>query len=273
VWNTYVTDVRNVVDAESDAYRESTPSSTADTHMIVVLVVAAVCLTMNSFLASGRDASWLVSLLDRIDLDGLAARLGSATTTSANSELNRLAFWALVQIAGYVVLPVVVVVVVFRERLRDYGLRVRGISRDARPYALLLVLALPGIIAMSYTPAFQARYPFYDLAPGEAYWPNLWLWWGLYAVQFVALEFFFRGFMLHGLAHRFGWGAIFIMVVPYNMLHYGKPMPEALAAIAGGVVLGDLSLKTKSIWWGAALHIGIAAAMDMLSLWHRGLAL
>jgi hypothetical protein len=48
-------------------------------------------------------------------------------------------------------------------------------------------------------------------------------------------------------------------------------MPEALAAIVGGIVLGTLSLKTRSIWLGAALHIAIAGTMDVASLWHRGL--
>jgi membrane protease YdiL (CAAX protease family) len=60
------------------------------------------------------------------------------------------------------------------------------------------------------------------------------------------------------------------MIVPYNMIHYGKPMPEALVAIVGGLVLGSLSLKTRSIWWGAALHCAIAATMDLLALWHAG---
>ena len=60
------------------------------------------------------------------------------------------------------------------------------------------------------------------------------------------------------------------MALPYNMLHYGKPMPEALAAIVGGIALGSLSLKTKSVWWGAAIHISIAITMDICALTHAG---
>jgi membrane protease YdiL (CAAX protease family) len=55
------------------------------------------------------------------------------------------------------------------------------------------------------------------------------------------------------------------------MLHYQKPVLEALAAIAGGVVLGSLSLKMRSIWWGAMLHIGVAGTMDVLSLSQKGM--
>ena len=270
-WKRHVTDVRVTVDAESDAYRSKVSARTADARMIVVLVTVAVCLTLNNFLASGRNPAWLVSLLDYVGLDSLSSRLDAAMV-SEHAAFNQLVFWAVVQIAGYVVIPLVVIVFVFKERVRDFGLRARGVFRHGGVYALLFACALPGLVAASYTGAFQARYPFYDLRPGEGYWPHLWVWWALYAAQFVALEFFFRGFLLHGAKARFGWAAVLVMVVPYNMLHYGKPMPEALAAIAGGVVLGTLSLETRSIWWGAALHITIAATMDVLSLWHQGLA-
>ncbi|MCZ7534751.1 MAG: CPBP family intramembrane metalloprotease [Acidimicrobiia bacterium] len=270
-WATYVTGVREAADAESAAYRRSVTSATVDRQMIVVLVTVAICLTLNNFLAANRDAAWLVTLLDRIGLSGPSSRLASATTTSDHAELNRLVFWGAVQVAGYVVLPVVVIACVFRERLRDYGLLISGIGRHVRPYVVLLICSLPALVAVSYTSAFQERYPFLDLVPGVGLWPDMWMWWGVYAAQFVALEFFFRGFFLHGLKRRFGWGAIFVMVVPYNMLHYGKPMAEALAAIVGGCVLGTLSLKTRSIWWGAALHVAIAGSMDVLALWHKGI--
>jgi hypothetical protein len=46
---------------------------------------------------------------------------------------------------------------------------------------------------------------------------------------------------------------------------------EALAAMFGVIVLGTLSLKTRSVWWGAAPHISIAGAMDLLALFHKGL--
>ncbi len=95
-------------------------------------------------------------------------------------------------------------------------------------------------------------------------------WWVLYWLQFCALEFFFRGFLLNGLVPRLGYASIFAMVLPYNMLHYGKPMPEALAAIVGGIVLGTLALKTRSIWLGASRHISIALTMDLCALGHMG---
>ncbi len=44
-----------------------------------------------------------------------------------------------------------------------------------------------------------------------------------------------------------------------------RPRPRA------GVLLGFMSLKTRSIWLGAALHISVAWVMDFASLYRRGL--
>jgi membrane protease YdiL (CAAX protease family) len=189
---------------------------------------------------------------------------------SSNHDFNQLVFWAIVMIVTYVIPPVLVIRFVFRERIRDYGLRIKGMSAHVRVYFVLFGIAFPLLVAASYSSSFQEKYPFYHPVAGHALGPNLYWWWLLYWCQFVALEFFFRGFMVHGLAPRLGWAAIFAMVVPYNMLHYGKPMPEALAAIVGGIVLGTLAMKTKSIWLGASLHISIALTMDVLALWHLG---
>ena len=57
------------------------------------------------------------------------------------------------------------------------------------------------------------------------------------------------------------------MTVPYCMIHFGKPMPETFGAIGAGVVLGFMSLKTRSIWLGAMLHVAVAWSMDAAALW------
>ncbi len=56
------------------------------------------------------------------------------------------------------------------------------------------------------------------------------------------------------------------MIVPYSMIHFDKPMPEAVAAVVGGTILGWLALRTKSIWGGVLLHIAIALSMDILAM-------
>ncbi|MGQ0824547.1 MAG: lysostaphin resistance A-like protein [Actinomycetota bacterium] len=222
--------------------------SREDRDVAVVLVTVALCLTVIEYWGR-RDGTGIVA---------------------ADTQLGRLSAWAIVTIVAYVVPALVVARFVLHRPVRDLGLRVAGIGEHARVYAALFAVSLPIVVLASFADGFQDKYPFYDLAPGESFWPNLWIWWFLYCAQFVSLEFFFRGFIVHGLAPRFGWLSVCVMVVPYNMIHYGKPMPEALAAIVGGLVLGTLSYRTRSIWWGAALHISIALTMDVCALWHDG---
>ncbi len=264
LWRRYVTETIELADRCEREARAANPTR-ATVKMVVVLVTSALALTAIAF--GSRDSSWLVSLLDTLGFSTLAERLASAT----RSQFGQLAFWAVVSIVGYVVPAVIAIKLVLRERVRDFGLRFKDTWPYWPLYAGLMASALPFIVILAYSPAFQATYPFYDLAPGEGLAPRMAMWWFLYAAQFVALEFFFRGFMVHGLKDRVGYAAIFVMLVPYNMIHLQKPMPEALAAIGGGAILGTLSLRSGSIWWGAALHLGIAGSMDVLSLAHKGL--
>jgi membrane protease YdiL (CAAX protease family) len=264
LWREYVTDVR----ADADAHAATTAAT--DRKMVIVFVTAAVALTCSNFLSDGSHPQWVERILRAVGLRGLATRLHDAMFFSGHTNFNRLAFWAVVVVSAYTLPAVFVIKVVFRERLRDYGVRVQGMLSHVRVYAAVYAIAGPVIVAASFIPSFQERYPFFHPLAGHSLWPYMYMWWALYWLQFCALEFFFRGFLLHGIAPRLGWAAIFAMALPYNMLHYGKPMPEALAAIVGGIALGSLSLKTKSIWWGAAIHISIAITMDICALTHAG---
>ena len=90
-----------------------------------------------------------------------------------------------------------------------------------------------------------------------------------YLIQFIGIEAFFRGYLLFTLERKIGWNAIFVMAVPYCMIHYGKPYLETHGAIVAGIVLGSLAMRTKSIYAGFLVHITVAYAMDLLALWRR----
>jgi membrane protease YdiL (CAAX protease family) len=53
------------------------------------------------------------------------------------------------------------------------------------------------------------------------------------------------------------------MVVAYALIHFEKPLVEALSSIVGGLVLGIISYRTKSIYGGVILHLGIAFTMEI----------
>ena len=184
-----------------------------------------------------------------------------------HNELSRLAFWAVARMTGYGILPALLVLLLPGERLADYGLRIRGFSRHLWIYVVLFLVVFPLIIAVSFHSEFQHYYPFLKHTRRlEWTWRTLLTWELLYAGQFVALEFFFRGFLLQSLRRTLGVYAIFAAVVPYCMIHYGKPFLEANAAIVAGVVLGTLALRTRSIWCGCLIHVSVAVSMDIAAL-------
>ena len=100
-------------------------------------------------------------------------------------------------------------------------------------------------------------------------WSDLLMWEGLYIGQFVALEFFFRGFLVGGLGRYMGIFSVPVSVMPYMMIHFTKLLPEAAASVVAGFVLGYLAWETKSIWGGVCIHCAVAATMDLLALAHK----
>lgn len=229
----------------------------------VVLATAAVALTLLEYVGTAERASVGLSWLAR-----RGGALGAAAVAVGRGpfyELACYAYWGLACAVGYVLIPVLVL-----RRLRpgeplaSFGWSVRGLRGHGLTYLLLFLAVLPLVAAAALRPEFLRTYPFYALASRSLL--DFLCWEAIYAVQFVSLEFFFRGFLLHTLKRDLGAHAIFVAVVPYCMIHFSKPLPETLGAIVAGIVLGTLSLRTGSVLGGAMLHVAVAVTMDLLAL-------
>ena len=238
-----------------------------DVRPLVILIVVALCLV---FIHYFSDVWWLAWFLESLGLTGLGADFRATFSGTNPRDLAPLLWWAGVSVAGYVVVPVVLITLVWRQRLAEYGLRWSADWRTLRPYLAFVVVMAPVVWIASSTDQFQARYPFLNMMPGESIRSRWLIWESAYFAQFFALEFFFRGFMVLGLKARFGWLSIPVMVVPYCMIHFAKPMPEAVAAIVAGIALGHLSMKSGTVFWGALLHCTVAVSFDLTVLLHRG---
>lgn len=183
-------------------------------------------------------------------------------------ELMGYAWWSMARFIGYVLIPLPLWKLLFpKDSLLDMGLRFRGFFEHIWVYGLCLAIVLPLMLLVSTQPDFGSYYPFYKGASRS--WFDFVLWESLYWLQFFSLELFFRGWMVGALRRTMGAAAIFAMAVPYCMIHYGKPYFEAHGAVIAGVVLGSLSMRTRSIYAGFLVHITVAVAMDLLSLWKR----
>jgi len=174
----------------------------------------------------------------------------------------RLAWWGLAAIGLYCAGPLLF------ARLRRVPLPDLGLRWGRWRLELCLAAALaPGIAVTAWVaagqPAFQATYPFYPFGSGTSGTvAGLLAWWLLYAGTFVALEFFFRGFLVGAGFPLLGWWAVPAMAAPYCLLHLDKPLPEMVSSLAGGLVLGVVARATGSILTGILAHVGLALGTD-----------
>lgn len=270
-WRTYITDLRDSVDAEMMRYRAAMSANEVTKRIAIVCVGAAVAMLVVRFAGRDNDTDWAVNALRSVGLEGYAKKLEWALSKSPDKKIYQRIWWASGRVLGYGVVPLLVTKLLLRDSIVDMGLRVKGTAKHLPLYLTMFCVVAPMVFLASYGDNFQAKYPYYRLAKGEHLWPSFILWEVLYASQFIALEYCFRGFLVNGLRQAFGYGAVFIPIIPYAMIHFGKPLPEALGSIITGFVLGTMAMKTRSIWGGAAIHITVAVSMDFLSLWQQGL--
>lgn len=183
-------------------------------------------------------------------------------------HFDPMARWAILSFLAYTVVPLLLTLLVFRMKPAEVGLSFRQFFRHLPLYVGMYFLMVPVIWFASKQPAFLNTYPFNQDARNGL--TDLLKWEAVYGLQFLGLEFFFRGFVVFCLARRFGVNAVFVMVVPYCMIHFHKPGLEAIASIGAGVILGVLAYRTRSIFGGVLIHFAVAVTMDVLAILGTG---
>ncbi len=183
-------------------------------------------------------------------------------------DLHPHLFWAGFKLVHYGLLPYLCIKLVLKDRVSSFGARIVWEPKVWLLYLSLIALVLPLTYLASGSAAFLRTYPKYAGA-GDSL-QQFFTWELAYAFQFVMLEFFFRGFLCFALARSIGSLAVFVMVVPYAMIHLNKPPAECVGSILTGLVLGTLALRTGSIFGGIAVHCVIAWGMDLSALAQKG---
>ncbi len=141
------------------------------------------------------------------------------------------------------------VLLALREDPRRYGLG-RGDGRRALALGgLVTAVTIPAIVAIAALPAIRDWY-----APSMSSLPDVLL---TNVLDLVSTEFLLRGFVLFALVRAIGPFGVVVAVVPFVMIHIGKPDLEALSTLGGGLVFGWLNWRTGSIWASAGYHVAL----------------
>lgn len=212
-----------------------------------------------------------VLVLAALSLDGSQPYLHSLVNALAPAQLNYWVYKVANNLIGFVniLLPLLLFHRFYDHNQKHYyGLQVRHF--DTRPYFMLLLIMLPLIVAASFEPSFVKQYPMYKVTSAHTYlgvpeWVTVACYELAYGLDFITVEFLFRGFMVIGMMHVVGRNAVLAMAVTYCYLHFGKPAGEAVSSIYGGYILGVVAYETKGVWGGVIVHVGIAWLMELVA--------
>lgn len=181
----------------------------------------------------------------------------------SNPFLLEYLYWFIGDFFTFFILGSLVIKFVLKENLSDYGLKVGDYKAGLLISFVFIFLMAIIIWFVSSTPAFAEKYPHLDSAKDS--W-NIFLIYELgMLVYMIAWEFIWRGFMLFGLEKRFGFYSVLIQMIPFVILHNGKPFLETFGAIFGGIALGILAFRTRSIYYCIITHIGVMFSIDFIS--------
>lgn len=181
-------------------------------------------------------------------IDGLvAAVLGPFGSDPADAK--RLQSLGRLVVQGLI--PLLIVLLVLRDRPSRYGIRVGDWRAGLAIAAGGCAVMTPIVIALVRIPAFGAYYAPQAAPPLDVLLTT--------ALEVIPAEFFFRGFLLFALLRVVGPIAVVIATMPFAFIHLGKPEAETLSTLGGGLLYGWLDWRTGSVVWSGLAHTWILA--------------
>jgi CAAX protease family protein len=216
---------------------------------VIVIFLSAIILQTFSYYYTSR-------LFFEQNLSGFFA-------DSSHINLLKYVYWYLGDFFTLFILPYFIIKFILREKIKDYGITRGDFSTGIRLSFLFIIIMLPFIWFASAGQNFILTYPLLDTARES--WNVFFLYEIGLVVFLFAWEFIWRGFMLFGLKDKFGYYAVIIQMIPFVILHDGKPAAETFGAIIGGLALGILAYRTKSIYYCVIAHAGVMFSIDFIS--------
>ena len=165
-------------------------------------------------------------------------------------------FWEnfLVDFVFLVVIPVLVLTGGKNWKvLKKFGLALGDWKWWGKWVVVLLVVSLPIMYYGVGLPGFEEYYPRYP--PARYSWTAFVIFELAFGVLMFATEFFYRGFLLFGLAEKMDPRvANLIHAFLYMLVHIGKPGIEVPYSFVAGYAFGYVDYKGKSILPSFIMH-------------------
>ena len=149
----------------------------------------------------------------------------------------------------FAVLPILTITIILRRNPLDFGLRLGDFKVWGFYVVVTFVVALPILYIASRSSLLAGYYtvPQFDVVK--------------YCLEMIpylfAWEFLFRGFLLFGLKDKLKESSILIQMIPFVLVHFGKPEIETISTILTGIYFGFVAYRGNSYWPAFIIHLFI----------------
>jgi membrane protease YdiL (CAAX protease family) len=147
------------------------------------------------------------------------------------------------------VCPILVILIILRKNPLDFGLRLGSPRIWGLHIGMICLAAAVILYASSFSPSLQSYYRTENF--------DFFIYLLTSCVSLSASEFIYRGFLLFGLKEKFKEGAILLQMIPFALMHLGKPELETMSTIFTGILFGYVAYRGKSYWPAFIIHLFI----------------
>jgi membrane protease YdiL (CAAX protease family) len=155
----------------------------------------------------------------------------------------------------YILIPGLCILIVFREPLSEYGIKL-GDWKAGLLFTILGCVLMAPVIWYLGSRNFSMQ-GYYQYQADGLIWKK--------GLEMFGWEFIFRGWLLFGYAKKYGPDALWLQAVPFAVAHIGKPMVETVSTIFGGFVFGWVAWRTGSFLYGFLIHWFIGVLIVLIS--------
>lgn len=221
---------------------------TLDRKVIIIFISVGILQTISWYYTSRRF--FRINFFDDLQFN-------------ENVYLIEYLYWFIGDFFTFFILPILIIKLFLKEEIKNYGISFGNYKAGLKITIIFLAIMIPLVWFASAQNDFSRTYP--QLKQARESWNTFFIFEvGLFVYMF-AWEFIWRGFMLFGLEKKFGYYAILIQMIPFLILHNGKPAPETFGAIIAGIALGILAFRTRSIFYCVITHASVMFSIDFIS--------
>ncbi len=155
-------------------------------------------------------------------------------------------------------IPALIIKRVWGKNLSDFGFK---LPQNGLKKAEIFLITLTILLALYFLLKQASIQNYYSL-----YWQKMsasLIIFNLTAfLYYLSEEFLFRGFLLFSLWEKVKLNSILISAIIFSLLHLTRPLPEIFFAFFYSIVMGYVSIKTKSFLPSALLHFILSVLVN-----------